>query len=196
MTTSRSQPSTRETRNAARDDQAGPRQGACRGHARAGPPRAGMGVPVRGGQPAGRDVRVDLGRREVLVAQQLLDDTQVGATVEQVRRERVAQRVGRHAERAGRPRGTAGRAGSAARGRPSGPPAWLRKTAVGAGASGLRRRGVTLGQERAAVVEVGGQRGDRRAARAGRSAPCDPCRSPGSRHGAGRASRGRPRRAR
>ena len=38
-------------------------------------------------------MRVDLGRRQVGVAEQFLNGTQVGATVEQVRREAVAQRV-------------------------------------------------------------------------------------------------------
>ena len=56
-----------------------------------------MGVAVGGRQATGRHVRVDLGRREVLVAEQLLDDAQVRAAVEQVRREGVPQRVGRDA---------------------------------------------------------------------------------------------------
>src|SRR5687768_4948594 len=44
--------------------------------------------------PAGRQVRVDLGRAEALVPEQLLHAAQVGAVVEQVRREAVAERVG------------------------------------------------------------------------------------------------------
>ena len=44
-----------------------------------------------------RDVGVDLGRRQALVAEQLLDDPQVRAAVEEVGREAVAQRVGRDA---------------------------------------------------------------------------------------------------
>ena len=39
------------------------------------------------------EVGVDLGRLEVRVAEQLLHDPQVGAALEQVRRERVAQGV-------------------------------------------------------------------------------------------------------
>src|SRR5690242_15835476 len=42
-------------------------------------------------------MRVDLGRREALVPQQLLDDAQVGAALEQVRGEAVAERVRAHA---------------------------------------------------------------------------------------------------
>ena len=41
----------------------------------------------------GRQVRVDLGGAEALVAEQFLDAAQVGAVVEQVRREAVTQRV-------------------------------------------------------------------------------------------------------
>jgi hypothetical protein len=49
-------------------------------------------------------VGVDLGRGEVLVAEQLLDHAQVGTAVQEVGRERVAQGVWRHAH------GQAGRA--------------------------------------------------------------------------------------
>ena len=52
-----------------------------------GAPRAG----------ARRDVRVDLRRADVGVAEERLHDAQVGAAAEQVRRERVAQRVRRDA---------------------------------------------------------------------------------------------------
>jgi hypothetical protein len=41
-------------------------------------------------------VGVDLGRRHVGVAQHLLDGAQVGAALQQVRRERVAEEVGVH----------------------------------------------------------------------------------------------------
>ena len=58
-----------------------------------------MGVAVGRAEPGRRDVRVDLRRREALVAEQLLDDAQVGAAVEQVGRERVAERVRRDAVR-------------------------------------------------------------------------------------------------
>ena len=41
-------------------------------------------------------MRIDLGSRQALVAEQLLDDAQVGTALEQVCRERVAQGVWRH----------------------------------------------------------------------------------------------------
>src|SRR5204862_1337543 len=44
-------------------------------------------------EAAPRDVRVDLGGGEVLVAEQLLDRPQIGAAVEEVAREAVAERV-------------------------------------------------------------------------------------------------------
>ena len=44
-------------------------------------------------QPASIHVAVDLGGRERRVAEELLDHAQVGASLEQVRRERVAQTV-------------------------------------------------------------------------------------------------------
>src|SRR6476619_8175107 len=56
-----------------------------------------MGVAIGGCEAPRRDVRIDLGRRQVLVTEQLLDDAQVGATVEEMRRERVPQRVRRDA---------------------------------------------------------------------------------------------------
>ena len=71
------------------------RVGPVRGRSR----RARMGAAVGGPEAGRRDVRVDLRRREALVAEQLLDDAQVRAAVEQVRRERVAERVGRDAVR-------------------------------------------------------------------------------------------------
>ena len=58
-----------------------------------------MGLPIGGLQATGRDVGVDLGRRQVLVAEQLLDDAQVGAAVEQMGRERVAEGMRRDAQR-------------------------------------------------------------------------------------------------
>ena len=66
---------------------------------RAAWPAACAWVCVEIGRPqAGRrDVRVDLGRGQALVTEQLLDDAQVGAPIEQVRCERVAERVRRHA---------------------------------------------------------------------------------------------------
>src|SRR5947207_5767910 len=58
-----------------------------------------MGLPIGGLEASRRHVRVDLRRREVLVTEELLDDAQVGAAVEQMRGERVPQRVRRHADR-------------------------------------------------------------------------------------------------
>ena len=63
-----------------------------------------MGVAVGISQAARRDMRVDLRRREVLMAQQFLDDTEVRPTVQQVRGERVAEGVRRDTFRqSGRP---------------------------------------------------------------------------------------------
>ena len=50
-----------------------------------------MGTLVGGDEPLSRDPRVHLGRAQARVAEQLLDDAKVGATVEQVRREAVAE---------------------------------------------------------------------------------------------------------
>jgi hypothetical protein len=46
-----------------------------------------MGLRVRGPHMVLRDVRVDLGRTQVRVAQHRLDRAQVGPAAEQVRRE-------------------------------------------------------------------------------------------------------------
>ena len=54
----------------------------------------GCAVEVGLAPAAVGDVRVELGRAEVGVAEHLLDAAQVGAALEQVRRERVAQQVG------------------------------------------------------------------------------------------------------
>src|SRR6478672_7286665 len=58
-----------------------------------------MGVPIGSLESTGRYVGVDLGRRQVLVAEQLLDHSQVGASVEQVRREGMPQRMRGDADR-------------------------------------------------------------------------------------------------
>ena len=105
MTTRRTQPRTRETRNAPETMRPARARPAVRGHGAGVATRPRVRLPIGGLEPAGRDVGVDLGRREVLVAEQLLDDAQVRAAVEQVRRERVAQRVRRDADAAGRPAG-------------------------------------------------------------------------------------------
>src|ERR1700741_5662812 len=52
--------------------------------------RPGMEPIVHGAQPRLEDVRVDLRRREIRVAQHHLDGPQVGAAIEQVRGERMA----------------------------------------------------------------------------------------------------------
>ena len=59
------------------------------------------GIVVDGAQPGIEDVRVDLRRRQVRVTEHHLDGAQVGAALEQVRRERMAQDV--RAQRRGRP---------------------------------------------------------------------------------------------
>ena len=194
MTTSRTQPSTRETKIGARDEQAGSDEGATPvtavargssavepGQARGPRVRAGVGGPEAGR----RDVRVDLGRGQARVAQQLLDDPQVGAAVEQVRGERVAQGVRVRRPPAGRPARRRHRADSRRPRSPSVPPCAFRKTASGA------EPGRACGQQRGpAVREVAGERLARRAARAARPAPCGPCRGRGARPGPGRGSRG------
>ena len=58
------------------------------------PPRVGVSAEVDLASPAVRDVRVALGRAEIGVAEHLLDAPEVGAALEQVRRERVAKEVG------------------------------------------------------------------------------------------------------
>jgi len=99
-------------------------------------------------------MRVDLGRREALVAQQLLDDPQVGAALEQVRRERVAERVRRDARRETGP--------AAQQVEPiAQPPDAERRAAVvqeDLGRGRLPSSG-TFGEERPAVLEIAGQGG-------------------------------------
>ena len=70
------------------------------------------------GQAVGGDVGVDLGRGDVGVAQQGLDDAKVGAAFQQVGGEGVAQDVGADAGRvdSGRDRGFVQQLGEAARG--------------------------------------------------------------------------------
>ena len=52
-----------------------------------------MGPAVDLPDPLAGQVRVELGRGDTRMSEQLLDDPQVGAAFEQMRRERVAQRV-------------------------------------------------------------------------------------------------------
>jgi hypothetical protein len=56
-----------------------------------------MGLFVDRPETLDGDVRVDLRRREVRVPEQLLDGAEIGAAVEEVRREAVPQRVRRGA---------------------------------------------------------------------------------------------------
>src|SRR5919204_4166529 len=53
-----------------------------------------MGAEVELAPTAVADMRVELGRREVGVAEHLLDASEVCATLEQVRRERMPEQVG------------------------------------------------------------------------------------------------------
>src|SRR5262245_51770425 len=69
-----------------------PRRG--RGASIGGASSPGVEAPVDGLQALVLDVRVDLGRRDVGVAEHLLDRAEVRAAREQVRREGVAQHVG------------------------------------------------------------------------------------------------------
>lgn len=52
-----------------------------------------MGLLVHGAKPLFTDVGVDLGRLQAGVAEQFLDDTQVGPPIEQVGGEAVAKGV-------------------------------------------------------------------------------------------------------
>ena len=98
------------------------------GYAPASAERAGMGGRVDLAQPVDGDQRVDLGGGHRGVAEQFLDDPDVGAAVEQVGGERVAQRVRGDLGQArpgpprpaARPRRSAGSAGR--RGRSGTPP--------------------------------------------------------------------------
>jgi hypothetical protein len=57
-----------------------------------------MGFFVSGAEPGGGDVSVDLSRDEALVAEELLDGADVGAAIEKVSGEAVAERMGRGAK--------------------------------------------------------------------------------------------------
>ena len=52
-----------------------------------------MRVIVNFFQPVGGHMGVDLGRREICMTQQLLDRPQIGATIQQMSRETVPERV-------------------------------------------------------------------------------------------------------
>ena len=67
------------------------RSGARHGSARLSRPR--VELPVHRAQRARRQMRVDLRRRDVGVAEHRLHGAQVGAALEQMARERVAQHV-------------------------------------------------------------------------------------------------------
>ena len=126
-----------------------------------------MRLAIDGPQTCRRDMRVDLGRREALVAEQLLHDAQIGAAIEQVRRERMAERVRRTPS--GRPAMRLSRSRRARRPRtPRAPPSRFRNSSVGSrpGASSGRRR-ASSGRPSARYVSI--------ASRAGR--PSRPIRS-------------------
>ena len=176
------------------DDQARPGEGARRVTRRVTsrsdgrwPGRPRVGAAIGGPEARRRDVGVDLRRREALVAEQLLDDPQVRAAVEQVRRERVAERVRRDAVRQAGPAAEqvepVAQAADAERRRRGG--SGRSRSGVVARAAWRRRE-----EHRPAVLEVRRERRPRRPARAARSAPCGPCRAPGSRRAAGPATRG------
>src|SRR6478672_13688984 len=61
-----------------------------------------MSAAVGGPEARRRDVGVDLRCREALVPEELLDDAEIGAAFEEMRGERMAQRVRRDAERQAR----------------------------------------------------------------------------------------------
>ena len=115
-----------------------------------------MGAVVDAAQALAVDVAVDLRRRERRVAEQLLDRAQVGAALEQVRREGVAQAVRVRRDPAQRARVEA----------PS--------------ADGEEERGLGAARElRARVLEVARDPPRRPPRRAARRAPCRPCRARG-----------------
>ena len=114
-------------------------------------PRARMRVAIGAAQRGIGEVGVDLRRLQVRVAEQLLHHAQVGAALEQVRRERVTQRV--RARSARRPDGVDPAADAPPRpARASAAPPWaLRKTAPSSPAPRAARAG-------RATVEVPAQR--------------------------------------
>ena len=127
------------------------------------------------------DVRVDLGRREVGVAEHLLDAAEVGAALEQVGRERVAEQVRVDALRL-----EAGLLGEAAQD----------QEGAGAGQRAALRVEEELGPVAAVEVGAAARRGSgaaprRPRGRSGRSAPCCPCRA----RGRARSSRSTPARS-
>ena len=146
---------------------------------------------VRGAEASRRHVRVDLRRGQALVPEQLLDDAQVRPAVEEVRGERVPQRVRRDAL-----------------GQPGAPAQAIDPVAE---AADTERRALVVEEDRVGLGLAGPDaarrargeprrgmpRGRRsRAARAARCAPCGPSPAPGSRRGRGRPTRASPPRAR
>ena len=175
------------------DDQPGPGERAADGHrGRAAAAARGWASDRPYAEPAcRRDMGVDLGRREALVAEQLLDDPQVGAAVEQVGREAVAEGVRRDAERQTGPGAQAIE--------PEAQAAHAERRAamvqedlggrIGRSVDRRRRRRSPPEEHRPAIGEVGGRAPPAPAGRAGRSVPCGPCRRPGSRPAGDRAHR-------
>ena len=181
ITTTRTQPSDPREQERRGDDEARSREGAPRGHrggrARAAPIAGARGGARRGTRPqAGRrHVRVDLRGGEALVAEQLLDDAQVRAALQEVRREAVAEGVRRDPD--GQARGARRRSSRNRRPRtPSGAPRWFRNTRPGRS----RRRRTRRPACDAAAARPAILAGRRRAragpaARGARCAPCGPC---------------------
>ena len=132
-----------------------------------------MGSVIDLSEPAGIDVAVGLRRRERAVAEKLLDHAQVGATLEEVRRECVPESVGVRGGGAGSCSCRA--AGRAPRGR------------------GRRPR---RPRAPAATARDSGGAGTPPPRRAGRPAPCRPCHGRGRPPARSRHRRGRGRRPR
>ncbi len=169
------------------DDQPGAGDRPGRAHGAGGAARPRVGLPIGGLEPTWRHVGVDLGRRQVLVTEQLLDDPQVRTAVEQMRRERVAEGVRRDADRQARP------GAQPIEAVPQAAHAERRAEVV---QEDLDRWRVVVRCD-ARAGPGGRPRGTPRAplapaGRAARSVPCAPCRAPGSRPAAGRARRARP----
>ena len=114
-----------------------------------------MALCIGGLEPRGLYPSVDLGRRDGSVPEKLLDRTQVGPALEQVRRERMAQRM-RVRRRPAPRRDASRRAGGAAR----------RTSTAAARTSRGTARGVVVAvlERRAGALEVARDRAQRRLA--------------------------------
>ena len=154
------------------------------GSGRRGRARGWLGID-QGLQPFGRHMGVDLGGGDVGMAQHLLQRAQVGAMVQQVGREGVAQHMGRDPARidVGRQRRPPSAAGRSA----GGSDARCRRGTGTARARRRRRRGPWPARRRAPADSRRSPAAPRRSAAP--SAPCRPCRGRPER--ADRASRRR-----